>query len=414
MLDLFLPLAFMLSPGALIAVGNGIGMSGMLFGVFLILASACALLTSNGMGKAAEGNGAYRFTRALGLGYINAARLLALVCFATRWLAEAGYSFNELFANWYPSLACSLTLLGLILAISLLKETYRGVVLYIAALICLAIVGYISAMATQPHGIEAWFPTMFPQKTPPFFPTGGDFVQGAYLAFLALLGFDLATRPDAGKGASRSAMAILLVVCVYLLYLWGGLSAADPFDMARSTIPHLLMAGISLGERGKLVMTGAVMLGTCSSILALLCVGTRQFQYLFNRKDNELLRRLVHVLLSAGIAAMLVLGWAVKPELETLLAGAIVCWFAGYALINCSLILRGTLQPLAVTALLFYIFAAWMAYARAEDLRYFAYTVGSISVAAICFLSYHIKQIVTESQTTSQAAPPQSSEPTKK
>lgn len=385
MFELFLPLAFMLSPGSLVAAGNGIGAAGMLFGLFLLLAMACGLLTANGMGLPAETNKTGAVLRRMGLGLTAGARLLALGALATLWLAEAGYGFNEIFAPWYPNLGFSFTVLAAIAGTSLLPRPYRGGVLYLAALITLAALGYVTAMATQPHGFESWFPTMFPQKTPPLFPAGGDALQGAYLAILCLLGFELASRPDAVRGASRAALSLVLCVVVFGVYLWGGLSAADPFDMANSTVPHLLVAGISLGARGKQIMAIAVILGTFAAVLALLCACLRQMLMLVRMPDNDLLRRVLSLLCCGGIATLLMLGWAGEPRLESLILAAITCWFAGYALIQCSLIARGIMPPLAVLALLVYLFAAWMTFLKVDDLTLFAYACGGIALAGCAF-----------------------------
>ncbi|UZP66250.1 hypothetical protein N1030_11525 [Desulfovibrio mangrovi] len=404
MLDLFLPLAFMLSPGALVAVGNGSGLTGMLFSLFLLVAMLCALTTVNGMGAVQDGNKAHKLFRAYGLGVINAARILALVTLGTLWLSEAGYSFNELFASWYPNLAFSFTLLALIAAGSLMALTPRGVILYIATLIALAAVGYIGAMATQPHGMEGLFPTMFPQRTPPFFPTGGDPLKGAYLALLALLGFDLASRPDAGKGAQRALMALMIAVCVFVVYQWGSLSSADPLDLSSSTVPHILMAGIALGDKGRQIMGIAVVFGTFSAILSLLIATTRQLQFVLRKPDNDVLRRQLHVLLCLSIAALLAFGWAGEPRLENLINAALLCWFAGYLLINLSLLLKGQTPPLAILGMLVYLFASWMTFSRSDDLELLAYTTGAIAFAGFVFAFGYAKS-PTQTEPPKGAAP---------
>lgn len=383
MFDLFLPLAFMLSPGALIAAGNGIGFSGLLFGIFLVIASLCALLTTGGMGHPAECGPVGKTVRAFGLGIIGASRMLACGALGILWLSEAGYSANELIAPWLPPAACTFTLLGLIGVAALLARTYRGAILYVATLLALATVGYVMAMATQPHGLEAWFPTMFPQKTPPLFPSDGDAMQGAYMALLALLGFDLASRPDAAKGTRRALLSLLLILTVFGIYLWGGLSATDPFDLAHSTVPHLLVAGLSLGGKGKQIMGIAILCGTFSAILALVCVNTRHLLLLVRTPEHEGLRRLFSLLLCTGCTALLALGWATEPRLAPLVNAAILCWFAGYAVIQCSLILRGVVPPLAILALLIYIFAGWMTFQRVTDIQFFLYAVSGIALCGL-------------------------------
>ena len=400
MLDLFLPLAFMLSPGALVAVGNGSGMSGLLFSLFLLLAALCALVTANGMGTPESGGSTSNALRAYGLGVINAARILALIALGTLWLAEAGYSFNELFASWYPNLAFSFTLLALVAGASLLAPVPRGIVLYVVTLIALTSVAYVAVMATRPHGLEGLFPTMFPQKTPPFFPTGGDPLKGCYLAFIALLGFDLASRPEVGKGAQRALMAVLLALCLFVVYLWGSLRAADPFDLAGSTVPHILMSGIALGDNGRQIMGAAVLFGTFASILALLIATARQLAFLVRKPDDKLFRRQMHILLCIPIAGLLAFGWAGEPRLEALINASLICWFAGYALINSSLLLRGYLPPLTVLGMLLYAFAAWMTFDKPDDVTLLAYSAGIITVTAIIFSFAYAKL-------SAPAAPPQ-------
>lgn len=400
MLDLFLPLAFMLSPGALVAVGNGSGMSGMLFSLFMLLAALCALVTANGMGTPENSGSSSNLLRAYGLGVINAARILALVTLATLWLAEAGYSFNELFASWYPNLAFSFTLLALIGGAALLAPVPRGIVLYVVTLIALTSVAYVAVMATRQHGLEGLFPTMFPQKTPPFFPTGGDPLKGCYLAVVALLGFDLASRPEVGKGAQRALMAVLLALCLFVVYLWGSLSAADPLDLAGSTVPHILMAGIALGDNGRQIMGTAVMFGTVASILALLIASARQLAFLLRKPDDKVLRRQLHILLCIPIAGLLAFGWAGEPRLEALINASLLCWFAGYVLINCALLLRGYLPPLTVLGILLYTFAAWMTFGRPDDVQLLAYSVGTIAVTGMIFSFAYAKL-------SAPAAPPQ-------
>lgn len=368
MFELFMPLAFMLSPGALKAAGNGSGAGGMLFGIFLFAAMAQALFTGNGMGATQEGSSASRGLHCAGLGIISAARILVLFTLGTLWMGEAGYAFNELFAPWYPNLGFSFTLLALIFCISMLPETPRGVVLYLATMVTLAGVGYVAVMATQPHGLESWFPTMFPQKTPPFFPTGGDPVRSLYLALLALLGFDLAVRPDSGRGARRTAIAVLLAVAVFGVCMWGGLSAAHPLDLAGSVVPHFLMASIALGERGRDIMGVVVITGTFAAATALLTACCRQMQHLFRRPDDLNFHRAMSILLCLGVAAMLATGWAGEPRLEILIAVALTGWFAGYALINLSHAVRGVLPPLAVTGVLLYGFAACVASGLTTDI----------------------------------------------
>ncbi len=396
MLELFLPLAFMLSPGALKSAANGAGAAGVLFIFFLLFSAACALSSSSAAGSAGSGGRASRAIRVTGLGVADASRLLALFSLVALWLAQAGQYAHELFLPWMSAASCTVLLVALVFAASLLSMPYRSGVLYVAALLALGGIGYIGAMATQPHGLEAWFPTMFPPKRPPLFPTGGDVVQAAYLALLTLLGFELAVRPSAGRGAARAVLALALACGVYCLLLWGGLSAAVPRDLALSTEPQVLIASLALGKRGRQIMGAVMVVGGFAAALALVQTCTAQIQCLLRKPTHEGLRKITAFFLCLGVATMLASGWTGEPRLESLINAALFCWFAAYALLNLSRVLSGPLPALALAATLAYVFACgvtlapyWNAILSGAIPRTPGYAVGGVCAMALLFALSH-------------------------
>ena len=194
LLCLALAMGLLLSPDALILLGNQMGSAGLAFLAAIIFAGLVALGTAYSTAALwAQFPGAGGEARGLqaALGTLPAmvlplcARVVVLVCASTGILAIAGYVFNEVFVYWFPNLGFSFCVLGLLLTLNLLgpKVAKAAQLLFVAvALLGLLVLSVLAFLVAR----------MSRQRQQRFAPAPAVLWRGTLGEPVALCGVDLA------------------------------------------------------------------------------------------------------------------------------------------------------------------------------------------------------------------------------
>lgn len=327
-------LCWMMSPDALVLVGNGFGQARLLFIVPLAIVVLLAILAVNLLhhpavsvvetGMDTLSSGAH--LAILGLSLASYVSLVLLL--PTGMLVSAGYTFNETFVYWFPNFAFSFLLLTLVLLLHLagervalgLQPLFIGITLSCLLVLCLA-------------GLTA-------PRNPPAIPNESHIPLALSLLlspFLLVLGYDrqetIATRDN------RSALRLTLVLYFIVAVLWGyvSISHVSPERLAHSTVPHIKAGREILGQSGRIIMGMAVISGTCGVVNGLFLLCTRIISKLFGpllsqpstRKGWQ--GRILPLIFAGLIAAFMATGLAGSEHLETYIYGALLLWIVTIA-----------------------------------------------------------------------------------
>jgi len=153
---LALTMGLLVSPDALILLGNQTGRVGLAFLGMILFAGLIALGTAYSttmLWTQFPGPGWESRGLQMVLGTLPAivlplcARLVLLVCASTGILAIAGYVFNEVFVYWFPNLGFSFCLLGLFLMLNLLGPRVAKTAQFFFVMIALSGLLVLSALA---------------------------------------------------------------------------------------------------------------------------------------------------------------------------------------------------------------------------------------------------------------------------
>lgn len=338
----FAGLGFLLSPRALIAVGQGLGVAGSWFWALLILLGAVFWVTSGNIALVLDRNAAggrvifagrsQPLTGELALGVCLGARLGLYLFFSASLLGLAGYAFNEIFWSSFPNLAFSFSLLGIILGLNILAPAAALTTQVLAASICgaaLLMIALLGLGATPAAAAAA----------PPA--AGGLLRLAAMLPLLA--GFDLARfAPDtSAPGYPRASMPqvlglrMALVTGGLVLVVWALISArlVDPAKLAETTVPHLLVARMALGTAGRTIMGAVIILGALAAVQVLLwSVALPAEADRYTRRPMARIWSILALVLAEFL--LLALGYAGEPLTESCISGALALLMVGYALFN--------------------------------------------------------------------------------
>lgn len=314
MSDFFFALGFLLSPEQARLAGQAAGLSGAGF----IAALLCSGLGAAGAATALaglKGTGAERFMNA---GLI-AVRFTLFCFFGTLLSVTAGYTFNEVFAYWFPNLLfsflllCGCALLCLTAGQRLLR---RAQVVLCGIAVAGILVLSAAALGAEPVGAAQ-------QVGHSFFSA-----RGWLLAALLFLGFDLA------EGGGRRAM-LGAVGALFLLWLiWGAASlhVVGPDRLSNSTVAHMVAARTILGEPGRWIMGAAMLSASAAALIALLHgFGNAALRLAGRREGGGSVRSRLPMLAPwLGAAALLALGYGGEPVTQSLLLGAAGAYFCLY------------------------------------------------------------------------------------
>jgi hypothetical protein len=327
-----LALGWALSPDVLVRLGNGAGAGGGVYLAALALAALLSALAALVIRHPAL-RGAARFGP-LGLfspgpgdlplaALTLAVRLGTALLLSTGMLVSAGYTFNEVYLNWFPNFAFSFMLLAGILLLHLAGERAASaaqpvfILLTFACLLALLLRG--ASVATGAGAGAAWV-------------GGAPWPHAALLgAPLLFLGYD---RPLTGAAdGQRPALAALLAAFL-LLAAWGLVclrTVAAP-RLAGASLPHMLAAREIAGPAGRLLMGGAVIVGAAGAVNALLLAAAEALVGLARRRVRPVSARRgpamrLCALLIAGMVALLMAGGLAGHEvLESGIQAVLLLW----------------------------------------------------------------------------------------
>ncbi|WP_432737712.1 APC family permease [Maridesulfovibrio sp. FT414] len=336
MSGLFTSLAVMMSPRGLEAVGNGAGSGGTAFLAVLALAAFAAICTSRNLESI--GKGRFRATPAdtFVFGFLDAARLFTLTLMAVSWLGIAGYAVNEIFFVWFPNLGASYVLLGLVVVSCIIADENGMDVFTICLTLAFCAFIYVMVMSSQPADLGTGYPTVLPALLPMDVPEtllasgAAGWLHLLFLGVFAFVGFDLPLAFE--NRAGRCVPSVLLGFVAFAVFSWVALLLVPAEKLAESTVPHLLVAREGLGELGRYLVGGTVVLVTVSGLLAFFMVAGKRIETVLAEDYRAHSTKGAAVLLAMVVALLLASGWAGEDALESLLSAGLCFWFGTYAL----------------------------------------------------------------------------------
>ncbi|MBM9535826.1 hypothetical protein [Desulfobulbus alkaliphilus] len=333
-------LAWMLSPEALIILGNSIGVAGAGFflslgGGLVVSSLAAALLHKPNLNSYPDSPTFGKLADAIGvvpaMAMLLASRLCLVLFLPTGMLVTAGFAFNETVWYRFPAFAFSAVLLACILVLHLISRR-------IAVMVQVFFVGVtvVCLLVLIAAGLPALLPGLSTLSLPVlsviFSPTG------LFIALLLFLGYDQ-TRPveEAKQGAAGVVGALMIGGAVYALWAAVSLGHVPGETLAASTLPHVLVAREILGHSGSMIMTIAVISGTCGVVNGLFLLANTSLRHMsvaFSpRPLSANQERVFSVLYSASIGLALAAGLAGSSQLETFIHGSLLLWLLTVAML---------------------------------------------------------------------------------
>ncbi|MDY6989306.1 MAG: amino acid permease [Thermodesulfobacteriota bacterium] len=342
-------MGLLVSPEALTLVGNSAGQAGQGFVGFVLLAGLAYLLISLAYTKTFAlypgPSGEARFIRRA-FGAIAAVvspvcpRVTMAVCASTALLATAGYVFNEVFFYWFPNLGFSFCLLGFLLLLNLLGKNVAaiGQLFFVGSavggLLLLSLVGFLDWGNPPPAMPDAPTPL-------------AHMPQAGVACLLLFVGFDLAGFAEKTEHSPAKAMTAAILVAGLVFCCWGSVSLkfVPSSKVVDTSIPYVKVARAMLGQWGRIWMGLIILSGACAAVNALLVAVSRMMTamasdgllppFLAKGKGNATIALLF---LAAAVAAMMALGMAGEPILETYIKAGTWFWLLHYAVIQAALI----------------------------------------------------------------------------
>jgi hypothetical protein len=328
-----LALSWMLSPDALIILGNSVGRSGMMFyapfTIGLLLSTLAIILIHHPAVSITTGSSFTHLATEAGLlpamTLTLASRLCLVLLLPTGMLVTAGFTFNETFVYWFPNFAFSFLLLGIILTLHLAGDRvalaaqpfFIGLTICCLVLLCLA--GLFGPQELQPTQTVpgSQFPLAFPL---------------IFTALLLFLGYErLESSPSSD---SRGYYIWTLITGFILLALWAfvSLKHVPQATLANTTIPYIISAREILGQPGRIIIGIAVISGSCGVVNGLFLLASRSLQQMADHLflppvcSPALRQRIWPVLFSLFIGIFMAAGLAGSEDLETFIYGALLFW----------------------------------------------------------------------------------------
>ena len=331
-----LALSWMLSPDALIILANSIGQSGMMFFVPFTIGVILSALAINLIHHPAVAiNTGNSFTHLAGstgllpaMTLTLASRLCLVLLLPTGMLVTAGFSFNETFLYWFPNFGFSFLLLGIILILHLvgMRTALAAQTLFIGLTICclvlLCLAGLFGSHELTPTQLE---PGNQLSRTIPL----------VFTALVLFLGYDRFEHQKSTPAAdSRASYIGALIVGSVLLAVWAfvSLKYVPQEKLANSTIPYIISAREILGQPGRIIMSIAVISGTCGVVNGLFLLANRSLGqitdhiFLPSNASRFLKERIWPVIFSLFIGIFMASGLAGSENLDIYMYGALLFW----------------------------------------------------------------------------------------
>ena len=328
-----LGLCWMLSPDALVMLGNSFGRGVVLFVVpftlGLILSALAIILIHHPALDKSTGGSFLRLATETGcipaMTVTLASRVGLALLLPTGMLVTAGFTFNETFVYWFPNFGFSFLLLGIILGLQLAGDRpalaaqsfFLG--LTMCCLILLGLAGLFGPQASQsaaaaPTGMFSLFSSF----------TG--------ISLLLFMGYE---RLDFSTSAATRRYSIAAITAGYfVLTLWGVVSLrhVPGATLADSTIPYTISAREILGQPGRIIIGIAVISGTCSVVNGLLLQASRALQQMTEHPFLPFFaapvvrQKIWPIVFSFTISLFLAFGLAGSEHLEIFLFGVLLFW----------------------------------------------------------------------------------------
>jgi hypothetical protein len=323
----------MLSPDALVILGNNVGRNGMVFLVALAIGALLSLLTIALLHnpRLTQFGGTSFTCLATETGLLPAmtltlaSRLSLVLLLPTGMLVTAGFTFNETFLYWFPNFAFSFLLLAIILTLHLFDERvallaqqfFIGLAMSCLLLLCLA--GLFKS----------------PDISSPEIPTGNRFPLSLSLVFTALLLFLGYDQPESAlSSGSRGRYIWALIAGFGLLAFWGFISLkhVPHAKLAGSTIPYTISAREISGQAGRVIMGVGVISGTCGLVNGLFLLAIRSLRHMADHISTLTSCRTAYngriwsVIFSLCIGIFMAAGLAGSDKLEIFIYGALLLW----------------------------------------------------------------------------------------
>ena len=262
---------------------------------------------------------------------------------STLILAAAGYVFNEVFVRWFPNLLFSVCFLVGILAVNLISGNVSryiqnfSILLFSGSMLLLVVIGMFSIDRPFLENPDAPGLLSFEARS-------------VFMLFWIFMAAELAVFHEKHeKNALQSPYFIIAAFAAALavFWLWSlvSIAVAPPQALAESTGPQNIAAHFIAGNTGRTIM-GAAMLagGFCAVNTLLLGTGAALNAYITPviRKgrlpEKTPGRKLLIVIISLLILAMLLGGMAGKEITFTIKRAAFYLWLLTYAGLNLHLL----------------------------------------------------------------------------
>lgn len=367
-------LAWMVSPEALVVLGNSVGAAGTAFFFSLagglLLSSLAATVLHNPPLKDHPGPPAFSdLFEAVGLvpamAVLLASRFCLVLFLPTGMLVTAGFAFNETFWYRFPNFAFSALLLVFIFTLHLIGQR-------IAVIVQVLFVG--TTVACLLLLVLAGLPALFSGLPGLSLPGATSLwsMEGLFTALLLFLGYDQA-RPRGVPGRGAKDVVVALVVCGVVYTLWAAvlLSHIPRETLSSSTLPHVLAAREILGQPGRMIMAAAVISGACGVVNGLFILTNNTLRNIavacIRRSPAASHERVYSFLYASGIGLALAAGLAGSNNLETYMHGSLLLWLLAVAVLSYA--------------------AAKRLHALKQPLHYLGYPLCALYLAAILWLA---------------------------
>lgn len=330
LITMSLALSWMLSPDALVLLGNSTGQGGVniLAGLIVgaLLSIWCISFIHHPSLRKSGTTPTEQLIETLGTrlaGTLIAASRVALVIFLpTGMLVTAGFTFNETFLHWFPNFGFSFLLLGILLTLHLLGEKFVQ-----SAQLIFTGTAAISLLALSLVGITS-------QTDQAFTSFSLDFSSTARIVLIApllFLGYDHILQDTVH---SKKLYWCAITAGFALLSLWAlaSLLHVAPIKLSSSTVPYILSAREIMGQPGRILIGIAIIAGACGSVNWFFLLASSSLIQLTEAvslqhlKINGWKKRIFPAIFTVTISVCMATGLAGDDNLEVYIYGALLLW----------------------------------------------------------------------------------------
>ncbi len=327
---LFIPLFWVMSPEALVLIGNSAGQSRELFflavAVGLIFSVATVSLHQHPL--LPEKRTDLFFNTLDTLGPIPTMTLTLASCLSlvlllpTGVLVSAGFTFNETFVYWFPNFGFSFLLLFMILVLHLVGQRYVHMAQQLFLILCfLSLLLIILTGLFNNPSVQLYTPEKSLDYSATFSTAG--------TALMLFLG-----HHSQVNSIKRSTLYLSLFITALFILSWGGVSLkyVDPVKLSESSIPYLFTGREVLGQTGRFLIGATVISGACALVNTIFLTSTNTLIKITNQcvissaNRTKLLKKFYPVLFTTFIATALAGGLAGSEYINTYIYTALLLW----------------------------------------------------------------------------------------